>query len=84
MVCIAGPLALYTFTGERMRFTDQGDIVLVRYWPGGDQVIGRLDGYVGIWWITYPNGTSELWDWEKWSGITPKVVDKVSPKAAGK
>jgi hypothetical protein len=75
-VLIAGPLALYTQSGERLAMCD-GDLVVTRYslWGLRERPVGRLDGGAGHWWIVTPDGT-EPYAWEHAPAI---VAPKVPP-----
>lgn len=77
-VVLIGPLAWWGSSGERLAMRD-GDLVLTRYWLGGERVLGRLDGGAGRWWIVYPDGTTEVYAWEHAPAVL-KVSPEVSPR----
>jgi hypothetical protein len=78
VVVIVMPLAWFSSTGKRLAMHD-GDLVVTSWWWWGmkERIAGKLDGGAGRWWITYPDGRVELYQWEG----APAVL-KVSPKVA--
>ena len=75
VVLVAGPLAWWSSSGERLAMCN-GDLMLTRYWwwGAGERIVGRIEGGSGYWWIVYPSGESEAYAWEH----APAVL-KVSP-----
>jgi hypothetical protein len=75
-VVILLPCLWLVSSGERLAMCD-GDLVVTRYWLGGERIMGRLDGGAGHWWLVHPDGSTEPYNWE----IAPAVL-KVSPKVS--
>jgi hypothetical protein len=52
-------LGCATCVGERLAFAD-GELYLMRtaWWGWRSKPIGRIDGFSGAWWLTYPDGTT--------------------------
>ena len=74
VVVLVLPALWWSSSGTRLAMHD-GDLVLTRYWLGGERIVGKIDGGVGRWWITYADGRTEQYAWEH----APAVI-KVSPK----